>query len=107
MSRTYRRKGSEPERLLVEYDYVLNDRGYWSLIEKWIPRKSKEGKKRVKKYHSDAQDFWYTGKCHGPSWFINQFIQRPYRRACNQALKTLNDLDSVQILSKPKRIYWD
>lgn len=104
MSRTYRRKGREPERLLLEWEYIP---GSWRSVERWISRKSQEGKRLINKYHSDAQDFWYTGKCHGPGWFINQFIQRPYRRACNQALKTLNDLDSVQILSKPKRIYWD
>jgi hypothetical protein len=104
MSRTYRRKGREPKGLFLEYEW---DPNHWFLIETWIPKKSKEGKRLTKKYHSDTQKPWYTGKCHGPSWFINQYIQRPYRRACNQALKTLNDLDSVQILSKPKRIYWD
>lgn len=104
MSRTYRRKGFEPRWLLREWDWDKESR---LLVQRLIPKKSKEGKKLVNKYHSDAQHPWYSGKCHGPGWFINQFIQRPYRRACNQALKTLNDLDSVLLLRKPKRIYWD
>lgn len=104
MSRTYRRKGFEPQGLLYEYVKIPGFL-YWQ--KKPIPKKSREGKKLVKKYHSDAQGPWYTGKCHGPGWWIRQSIQRPYRKACNQALKTLHDLDSVLFLSKPKRDYWD
>lgn len=104
MSRTYRRKGKEPSWLLGNYERIP---GFLSWIYVYLPKESREGKKRINKYHSDAQEYPHTGRCHGPSWFINQYIQRPYRRACNQALKTLNDLDSIQILSKPKRIYWD
>lgn len=72
----------------------------------YIDPKSKEGKKRIAKFHSDAGHWHSKG---GPSWWICQYMQRPYRRdAKRQIQKALND-DNYEVIiqDKPKRDYWD
>ena len=66
---------------------------------------SKEGKKRLAKFRSDAKCKYWNHK--GPGWFHNLFSQRPYRRDAKNQIKRYidNDID-VQLLRKPKREYW-
>jgi hypothetical protein len=122
MSRTYRRKGGKGwwyghidlYWVLREfhYDRVYSDDGESYRFVRWYEHhspKSKEGKKRVAKFHSDAATFAGGGKGHGPSWFINEYVQRPHRRdAAREIHKWMKDEDyEVIIESKPKREYWD
>lgn len=107
MSRTYRLK----EKYLVDDNLVLN--GYeriegtyrWERVE--IDQYSKEGKKRLARFHSDSKSHFHNWR--GPNWFHNMYAQRPYRRDCKRQLqKAMNDPDyEVQIIRKPYREYWD
>jgi hypothetical protein len=108
MSRTYRLK----EKYLIDENSVLSD---WDRIGRYfhqwtridIDPNSKEGKKKLARFHSDAKHHFH--KWRGPNWFHNMYAQRPYRRNCKHQLrKVLKDPDyEVQIRRKPYREYWD
>lgn len=119
MSRTFRRKeghgwsyGHRDIRdILTEHHFesFRDKSGNWLGYAVWdehIDPRSKEGKKRIAKFHSDAD---YHRSRHGPSWWLREFVQRPYRReAKNQMRKVLFDDEFEHtILDKPKRPYWD
>jgi hypothetical protein len=114
MSRTIRRKDGHGwcyghSHVLRDYQKVYQTDGEheWSVwMYVHIDPKSKEGKKLVAQFHSDAKTW---GNSHGPGWFIAEFIQQPYRQdARRQIQKWMRDEDfEVIIADKPKRIYWD
>lgn len=86
----------------MDYDWV-GFRIYRSNIDP----KSKEGKKSLARFHSDAKHMIYNWR--GPSWFHNTTAQRPYRRNCKEQIrKYIRDSDyEIQIIRKPYREYWD
>ena len=104
MSRTFRRKwGDQHDLQWALTDYIFID-GSMRRIK--IDPKSKEGRKNVARYHSDAG----TNRCKepGPSWFRTEFTQSPYRaRARSELRKALFDEDCEVVLeSMPCLEYW-
>lgn len=71
-----------------------------------IDPKSKEGKKRIAKFHSDAS---YLYNRFGPNWYVRLHTQRPYRRFAKRELQKamVDDEYEAIIPDKPKRSYWD
>jgi len=63
MSRTYRRRGQ-----LHDYDWVLRDYRWINgpLVPFWIEARSKEGRRAIARFHSDA--FW-TLRSTAPRWY--------------------------------------
>lgn len=109
MSRTYRCKKNKhliQENRILE-KRVWNSTKFWDYNTIQIDPKSKEGKKALARFHSDAKHFLYQWR--GPSWFHNTTAQRPYRRDCKKQIKKfMNDPDyEIQIIRKPYRQYWD
>ena len=107
MSRTYRLK----EKYLVHENSVLE---YWDRRGRWpdwklvkLDPNSKEGMRRLAKFHSDAKYHFHNWR--GPGWFHNMYAQKPYRRNCKRQLqKAMNDPDyEVQLRRRPYREYWD
>lgn len=75
MSRTYRRRGQRHE-----YESVLQD-CCWvngALIEFLIDPRSKEGRRAIARFHSDAH------------WTLRSAAPRGYRRTFDHQLRTLN-----------------
>lgn len=130
MSRTYRRKNlynsnDIPSWIYVErwcsmseYEQVLEEHadsiqavtdssyGYGRRVDIWFAKNSKEGRRRLAVYLSDAA----TDSRHRPHrWFVNEFHQRPYRRRSkNELRKYMIDTEyEYMIESKPKLGYWD
>ena len=114
MSRTFRRKqghgwsyGDYSLRdALTDRDYIRYEYGEWwryCWFNVIIDPKSKEGKKRIAKFHSDAT----TVTQNGPAWFITM-QQRCYRRNAKRELhKFFQDEEhEVIIADKPKLEYW-
>lgn len=107
MSRTYRLKKA---KYLIEETRVLEERvwrsnKFWDYYYIQIDPKSKEGKKKLARFHSDRKhNLWK-----GPNWFRNMYAQRPYRRDCKEQLRKAmyDDEFEVQIRNKPYREYWD
>lgn len=108
MSRTYRFK-KENDSYLVEYNRVLTEwiwvGGYYSLRIPIDPT-SKESKKRLVRFHSDAKKYFWVHK--GPGWFHN-ITQRKYRTLVKSKLsKFYKDPEyEIQLLRKPYREYWN
>lgn len=101
MSRTYRCK---KDKHLINYYSILRD---WNPYcrEDNINPKSKEGRKRIAKFHSDNP--CCIRNWNGPSWYLNLYCERPYRRDCkNQIRKSIYYDYDVSILRKPKRDYF-
>lgn len=67
---------------------------------------SKEGKRRIAKFHSDAS--YLYNKC-GPMHFLRYYYQRPYRRKAKVEIQKslLNDEIELMIPDKPKLGWWD
>lgn len=80
--------------------------GTWCYVDVPIDPHSKEGKKRIARFHSDAD---YHRSNRGPGWWINEFVQVPYRQdSRRQIQKWMKDEDyEIIIRDKPKRDYWD
>jgi hypothetical protein len=113
MSKTVRRKRGDHSRLhwnllRIESESWYNEDGSWHYVSWWTDLKpdSKEYKKAVAIYHSDAG--WTSCKEPGPMWYIRETAQVPYRRrAKNELHKFMRDADyEVMIESKPHREYW-
>lgn len=104
MSRTYRLTKDKhlSKWVLTEWKHT----GNFVWFKDYHDPKSKEGKKRLAKHHSDAKWLFYNNR--GPGWFHNFYSQRPYRRdAKNQLHRYTRDEEfEVQLLRKPKREYW-
>ena len=106
MSRTYRCKKDpyliRENRILMNYEWI----GF-RIYRSDIDPNSKEGKKALARFHSDAKHFLYEWK--GPNWFHNMYAQRPYRRDCKKQIKKFmrNPDYEIQIRNKPYREYWD
>lgn len=103
MSRTYRCK---KDKHLIEYHSILRDWNYYPSLEYYIfEPNSKEGRKRLAKFHSD--NACYIRNWHGPSWYHNLYSQRPYRRDCKKQIQKCIKYDyDISMLRKPKRIYF-
>jgi hypothetical protein len=127
MSKTYRFRHSnwkiKTSRVLTEWthrldlcvnlynseDYYIRESNCYGMAnchELVFNANSKEGKKRLAKFHSDRKRYYWNHR--GPGWFHNLYSQRPYRRDAKRQIKRYidNDID-VQLLRKPKREYWD
>lgn len=104
MSRTYRFKKDTYMNEGILSDWVINGGFFW--IRFLHDPESKEGKKRLAKFHSDCKRGFYNYV--GPGWFHNMYSQRPYRRNAKKQIQLfMRDEDfEVQILNKPKREYW-
>lgn len=130
MSRTYRRKNlynsndipswvfrerwcsmAEYESILEKHEdsieYVTNSSYGWGYrVDVWFGRKSKEGKRRLAVYMSDAD----TNPRHRPhKWFVTCRTQRPYRREANNELRKymLDTEYEYMIESMPQLGWWD
>lgn len=110
MSRTYRRKSTKRINWWCSIEHYVTElrrvEGRWRFERFYFEKDSKEYKKGVARYHSDAA----TTNCKepGPSFFRNLTAQRPHRRESKRELqKFLSDPDyEVMILSMPKLEYW-
>lgn len=69
-------------------------------------RNSKEGKKRLAKYFSDAGT--HNFKEPGPSWFRNLYFTRPDRRAAKREIQKYLADDDYEVITCPKVYlpYW-
>lgn len=124
MSRTIRRRGvkrdyywvlresclSEEElSKITDAHFVTNTRwGGWTRYQydaHYYPY-SKEGKRRIAQYHSDAGT--NTCKEPGPSWYRNLYTERPLRRKAKRELKKyMLDTDYEPIIEKMGKLeYW-
>ena len=107
MSRTYRRKRGDHQDLECQTSYLVQVPGryrwYW---EKMDPN-SKQYKKAVNKYHSDAGTHKFTNSPCG--WWVNMVVQRPHRRNAKQQLKKwLTDPEYEVILNAKDPVpYWN
>ena len=107
MSRTYRRKSGDHTDLEWQTREMIRVPGYY--IWHWVPMdpKTKQYKKVVNKYHSDAG----TQKFHNcPSgWWVNMVMQRPHRRDAKRQLKKwMTDPEYEVILNAKEPLpYWD
>ena len=106
MSRTYRRKATDPTDKKWSVSEHVRIEGTWSYIWVPYPKNSNEYKKGSAKYHSDAGT--HNCKEPGPSWFRNLYTERPQRQEARQQLKKfMNDPDFEVILNaKDPLEYW-
>lgn len=127
MSRTYRRKGETQDYYWLLRDWIKTDmyickeyarcswrtneevyRGTYKsylYIDTKIDPKSKEGKRRIKAFHSDAQATMDTA----PSWFKLVYARRPFRRKEKVALiKAVKYIEEDAIFPvRRKSVLWD
>lgn len=126
MSRTYRKR-KENSKCHNDEDWILRESGWgtsWiedhdydrievkchnyylkTYIVIRINPSSKEGKRRLAKFHSDTGT--HNFKEPGPSWFKNLTTIRPYRRKYKeQCRKFLYDTEYEVILEKMVYEYW-
>ena len=107
MSRTYRRRCGDHQELEWQTSYLVKVPGryiwYW---EKMDPN-SKQYKKAVNRYHSDAGTHKFTNSPCG--WWVNLVVQRPQRRDAKQQLKKwLTDPEYEVILNAKDPVpYWN
>lgn len=106
MSRTYRRKN---DKYLIKENRILLDsywdRKDWTYYYERIDPKSKKGKKKLAKFHSDSPQCIVNWA--GPSWFHNLYTQRPYRRDCKRQIQKYLKYDcDISILRKPRSEYF-
>jgi len=107
MSRTYRRKGGDHTDLEWQTRVCSQIPGtYIWLWEKMDP-KTKQYKKVVNKYHSDAGTQKFNNCPQG--WWVNLCIQRPHRRDAKRQLKKwLTDSEYEVILNAKNPLpYWN
>ena len=131
MARTYRRKRGDLTELkyyFQDYIYSFDDKdlskyesikirrnGFYfdsgsqeylraTSYEVTYSKYSKEGKKGLAQYHKDGSKAHWRG----PSWFLREFCQVPYRTRAKRAIHNYLRYDEDIVLeSKPKRDYWD
>jgi len=86
MSRTYRRRGQRHE-----YRWVLRDWKWWNstLVPFLIDARSKEGRRAIARFHSDAE------------FTIRSGAPRRYRRIFDHRLRTLNNRELRRWLDDP------
>lgn len=114
MSRTYRFKGEDKYRIidswvLEEYEYVWIDKGNGYQWREWttvhIDQNSKEGKKRLARFHSDKKR--HVMVWNAPGWFNRLFSQKPHRMAAKKELHKFKlDPEHEVIISKPHQEYY-
>lgn len=106
MSRTYRRaKGKDKYLVTGRYGVLHTYVGHCQ--ELYLDIHSAEAKKNIKRFQSDSGNCWINFR--GPSWFLREFVQVPYRAKARQELmKWMKNPDhEVLIESKPtKDVYW-
>jgi hypothetical protein len=86
MSRTYRRRGQRHD-----YDWVLRDSRWVNgvLVPFWIHPRSKEGRRAIARFHSDA------------FWTLRSTAPRRYRRVFDHCQRTLNTRQLRRWLDDP------
>jgi len=101
MSRTYRQRSNNWFNL----EWVLRDHDADAITPPQIDRHSKEGKKRIAKFHSDKTIRFQEP---GPAWFRNLTTERPQRRnAKHQLYCYRRDPSFVVILNEKDPLdYW-
>ena len=99
MSRTYRRKQGIKE----DQWWVLREWYCGLYVVRHSPR-SKEGKKRLAKYHSDAE----VTMQQVPKWYKVAFCRRPFRRKEKQALyrAVFHGEDKFPVPKNDAMYYW-
>ena len=104
MSRTYRFKKAPHLSSCALSEWKHTD--VWSWYRVYHDPRSKEGKKRLARHHSDCK--WMFFNHLGPGWFHNLYAQRPYRRDAKKQLhRYVREEDfEVMLLRRPKREYW-
>ena len=106
MSRTYRfNKNADWMERDVLRDLVRLEKT-WHWVRQPIERNSREGRKKLAKFHSDKKHHWMNYR--GPSWFRREFAQKPYKvRAKAELHRYMRDPDyEVVIESMPHLPYW-
>ncbi|MGH8737922.1 MAG: hypothetical protein ACREVC_11230 [Burkholderiales bacterium] len=85
MSRTYRRRGQRHD-----YDFVLRDYCWidGTLVRFWIDQHSKEGRRALARFHSDA---FCTLKSPAPRWYRRIFDHRQRTLNTRQLRRWLDD----------------
>lgn len=106
MARTYRRKVPHGK---TEISWELRNWDDYSLSNPNPPPidpKSKEGKRRIARYHADIGTVRH--KEPGPAWYRHMTVERPQRRdAKHQLHRYMRDSDFVVILNdKDPLDYW-
>ncbi|MGH8745797.1 MAG: hypothetical protein ACREUK_04825 [Burkholderiales bacterium] len=86
MSRTYRRRGERHD-----YDWVLRDSRWINgvLVPFWIDPRSKEGRRAIARFHSDA------------FWTLRSTAPRRYCRVFDHRQRTLNTRQLRRWLDDP------
>ncbi len=115
MSRTYRRRHKNKVEFRVLQFYISEKvyhsgerqlRHFFSYYRVYYNHKSKEYKRGLAQFHSDA----HTNTCKepGPSWFKNLTHERPLRRKHkNELRKVLLDNNyEPDIIARGKLDYW-
>lgn len=106
MSRTYRRVKGKDRYFITGQHGLLRQYVGWHFYH-YLDVNSPEAKKIIKRFQSDSGDCFINFR--GPSWFLREFVQVPYRAKARQELmKWMKNPDhEVLIESKPtKDVYW-
>lgn len=106
MSRTYRRKVVYGKTDLC---WEMRDHDAYSISNPDPPPidpKSKEGKRRIARWHSDGGTV--RSKEPGPSWYRYMFVERPQRREAQYQLRRvlLGEEFEVMLNAKEPLMYW-
>lgn len=109
MSRTYRQLKGDPywKRWALDYELIrVSDYKFFCWIIRRVDKNTKEYKKALAKFHSDAGVV--TFKEPGPSWFRNLYSERPQRRKAKRELKKfmLDNEYEVILNNKEPLQYW-
>ena len=85
MSRTYRRKNEKWEYYWVTRDWKRDHtcKYGWFCVEYGLDGKERD--QAINKFHSDAQRTMNQV----PSWFVNQFCNRPFRAKMKQEVRKI------------------
>jgi hypothetical protein len=83
MSRTYRRRGER-----YEYRWVLRDRSNDTPAHALLDSDSKEGRRAIARFHSDAEVTMRSGP---PHWFRRIFKRRQRNAGTRELLRWLAD----------------
>lgn len=105
MSRTYRFKSNGRHRFLWNLEWHLRDHDSDAIHPPLIDPKSKEGKKRIARYHADHYNRF---KEPGPHWFRNLTTERPQRRNAKAQLHRIVQGDEFEVIvnAKDPLDYW-
>lgn len=103
MSRTYRQR--DLFSVFINLNWVLRNHDSDEIHPPLLDKKSKEGKKRIAKFHSDKT---IRFKEPGPAWYRHVTVERPQRREAKRQMREyLRNPEFVVILNaKDPLDYW-